>query len=97
MHTSNVNAVSVHLSVRKSYGHTNLSADDPVKREAAHKKLLATRKTLNDNELALVQSHMDRVSRGDFKAIETSALHIALINRFRRLRTKINELAELSF
>lgn len=74
-----------------------LSADDPVKREAAHKKLLATRKTLNDNELALVQSHMDRVSRGDFKAIETSALHIALINRFRRLRTKINELAELSF
>lgn len=51
-----------------------LSADDPVKREAAHKKLLATRKTLNDNELALVQSHMDRVSRGDFKAIETSAL-----------------------
>lgn len=23
MHTSNVNAVSVHLSVRKSYGHTN--------------------------------------------------------------------------
>ena len=74
-----------------------LSADDPVKREAAHKKLLATRKTLNDNELALVQSHMDRVSCGDFKAIETSSLHIALINRFRRLRTKINELAELSF
>ncbi len=73
----------------------SLSPDNPVTREHAQKLLEERVSGLGEEEMQLVQSHIDRVAAGRFRAVETSALHLALLSRFRRLRQKIAEVARL--
>ena len=55
MHTSNVNAVSVHLSVRKSYGHTNATLEK-------RRELFRQQKKEIENRIKALEETLDVVN-----------------------------------